>query len=50
MNNVITIILLSIIFLTPILIFAYVAGKALYQIDQIEKEIEEMNKDGKHKE
>jgi len=46
MNNVITIILLSIIFLIPILIFAYVAGEALYQIDQIEKEREERKRNG----
>lgn len=48
MSTTLAIILLSLIALIPMLIFAYVAGGALDQIDEIEKEIEEMNKNGNH--
>jgi len=50
MSDITAIILLSIIALIPLLIFAFAAGSAFDEIAQAEKEIEEMNKDGKHKE
>jgi hypothetical protein len=48
MSKTLAIILLILIALIPMLIFAYVAGGALDQIVEIEKEIEERNKNGNH--
>lgn len=50
MNDIIAMILLSILMAIPIIIFAKVAGDALDEIYQSEKEIEKMKNHGNNQE